>query len=134
MFSFFRKSQDSKKALVAEREADGFVLLGDTAGEQRTSSNNNTSFPERDNSYNQPLQKSVEDAETNQGTSQTFEGNPLMPELLSDIPFTLAPHVLMMQSTFGDLPDQLLTCEVNDGHLSSFHYDFTLENSVLCDP
>ncbi|XP_030056922.1 LOW QUALITY PROTEIN: UBAP1-MVB12-associated (UMA)-domain containing protein 1 [Microcaecilia unicolor] len=134
MFSFFRKSQDSKRVLQQEREADGFVLLGDAAGERRTASNSNTSSPERDNTYNQPLQKHIEDAETNQGASQTLEGNPLMPELLSDIPFTLAPHVLTMQSTFGDLPDQLLTCDISDDHLSRFHYDFTLENSVLCDP
>lgn len=28
MFSFFRKSQDSKKVMVPEREADGFVIVG----------------------------------------------------------------------------------------------------------
>lgn len=28
MFSFFRKSQDTKKVLVTEKEADGFVVLG----------------------------------------------------------------------------------------------------------
>lgn len=28
MFSFFRKSQDSKKVTVPEREADGFVIVG----------------------------------------------------------------------------------------------------------
>ncbi|XP_029444807.1 UBAP1-MVB12-associated (UMA)-domain containing protein 1 [Rhinatrema bivittatum] len=142
MFNFFRKSQDSKRVLAPEREADGFVLLGDTVGEQKTASNNKASFPETGTTYTQPLQTHVEDAsrmtvsgaETSQGTSQALEGNPLMPELLNDIPFTLAPHILTMQSTFNDLPDQLLSCDINDDHLSRFCYDFTLENSVLCDP
>ncbi|XP_056656583.1 UBAP1-MVB12-associated (UMA)-domain containing protein 1 isoform X6 [Monodelphis domestica] len=41
MFHFFRKSTEPKKGLGPgpgpEREADGFVLLGDPANEQRTS-------------------------------------------------------------------------------------------------
>ncbi|XP_020958080.1 UBAP1-MVB12-associated (UMA)-domain containing protein 1 isoform X2 [Sus scrofa] len=35
MFHFFRKPPESKKPSVPEMEADGFVLLGDTAHEQR---------------------------------------------------------------------------------------------------
>uniref|UniRef100_A0A5F5PG56 UBAP1-MVB12-associated (UMA) domain containing 1 n=1 Tax=Equus caballus TaxID=9796 RepID=A0A5F5PG56_HORSE len=63
---------------------------------------------------------------------QTLENNSLMAELLSDVPFTLAPHVLAVQGTISDLPDHLLSYDVSE-NLSRFWYDFTLENSVLCD-
>nr|XP_021545209.1 UBAP1-MVB12-associated (UMA)-domain containing protein 1 [Neomonachus schauinslandi] len=63
---------------------------------------------------------------------QTLENNSLMAELLNDIPFTLAPHVLAVQGTISDLPDHLLSYDVSE-NLSRFWYDFTLENSVLCD-
>lgn len=60
------------------------------------------------------------------------ESNPFMSELLSDVPFTLAPHVLAAQDACSDLPQQLLSYDVNDS-LTRFWYDFTLENSVLCE-
>ncbi|KAF3819149.1 hypothetical protein GH733_013299 [Mirounga leonina] len=63
---------------------------------------------------------------------QTLENNSLMAELLNDVPFTLAPHVLAVQGTISDLPDHLLSYDVSE-NLSRFWYDFTLENSVLCD-
>ncbi|XP_054582462.1 UBAP1-MVB12-associated (UMA)-domain containing protein 1 isoform X7 [Eptesicus fuscus] len=69
-------------------------------------------------------------AETKAG--QLLENSSFMAELLSDVPFTLAPHVLAVQGTISDLPDHLLTCDVSE-NLSRFWYDFTLENSVLCD-
>ncbi|XP_074051473.1 UBAP1-MVB12-associated (UMA)-domain containing protein 1 isoform X2 [Macrotis lagotis] len=37
MFHFFRKPAEPKKAAVPEAEADGFVLLGDSANEQSPS-------------------------------------------------------------------------------------------------
>lgn len=40
----------------------------------------------------------------------------------------LAPHVLAMQASFPLIPDVLVS---QDFSLASFHYDFTLENSVL---
>uniref|UniRef100_A0A8C9BCN0 UBAP1-MVB12-associated (UMA) domain containing 1 n=1 Tax=Phocoena sinus TaxID=42100 RepID=A0A8C9BCN0_PHOSS len=43
MFHFFRKPPESKKPLVPEREADGFVLLGDTPHEQRVAARGKTS-------------------------------------------------------------------------------------------
>ncbi|CAG11657.1 unnamed protein product, partial [Tetraodon nigroviridis] len=49
-------------------------------------------------------------------------------DLLGDVPFTLAPHVLAMQASFPLGPDVLVSQDFN---LASFHYDFTLENSVL---
>ncbi|KPP74967.1 hypothetical protein Z043_105835 [Scleropages formosus] len=59
------------------------------------------------------------------------EGGPTLTDLLSDVPFTLAPHVLAMQMA-PPVPDVLLSRDISD-NLASFRYDFTLENSVLCD-
>uniref|UniRef100_A0A3Q2ZAV7 UMA domain-containing protein n=1 Tax=Kryptolebias marmoratus TaxID=37003 RepID=A0A3Q2ZAV7_KRYMA len=53
-----------------------------------------------------------------------------LPDLLGDIPFTLAPHVLAVQAGFSMVPDVLLSRDINY-NLASFQYDFTLENSVL---
>ncbi|XP_066052988.1 UBAP1-MVB12-associated (UMA)-domain containing protein 1 [Chamaea fasciata] len=141
MFSFFRKSQDSKKVTAPEREADGFVIVGDTADDQSRNSKDKTSFPETRPMYSQPpqvntghrSQLTVSSTEMGNQRSQTLESSPFMSDLLSDIPFALAPHVLAVQGTHSDVPDRLLTYDIND-NLSRFWYDFTLENSVLCDP
>ncbi|NXF01552.1 UMAD1 protein, partial [Smithornis capensis] len=136
MFSFFRKTQDSKKVTVPEREADGFVIVGDTVDDQSRESKDKTSFPETRPMYNQPpqrLQLNVSSAEEGNQRSQNLESSPFMSDLLSDVPFALAPHVLAVQGTHSDIPDRLLTYNIND-NLSRFWYDFTLENSVLCDP
>lgn len=53
-------------------------------------------------------------------------------ELLGDIPFTLAPHILAMQAGLPGLPDFTLPRDINE-NLANFSYDFTLENSVLCE-
>ncbi|ELK12537.1 hypothetical protein PAL_GLEAN10021773 [Pteropus alecto] len=74
----------------------------------------------------------VASPEAENKAGQTLENSSLMAELLSDVPFTLAPHVLAVQGTISDLPDHLLTYDVSE-NLSRFWYDFTLENSVLCD-
>ncbi|NXN77083.1 UMAD1 protein, partial [Bombycilla garrulus] len=140
MFNFFRKSQDSKKVTVPERETDGFVIVGDTANDQRRNSKDKTSFPETRPMYNQPPQTNaghrsqltVSSTEMGNQRSQTLESSPFMSDLLSDVPFALAPHVLAVQGTHSDVPDRLLTYDIND-NLSRFWYDFTLENSVLCD-
>uniref|UniRef100_A0A669QPM0 UBAP1-MVB12-associated (UMA) domain containing 1 n=1 Tax=Phasianus colchicus TaxID=9054 RepID=A0A669QPM0_PHACC len=131
MFSFFRKGQDSKKITVQEREADGFVIVGDTADDQNRETKDKTSFPETRPMYNQPPQ--VGDSEVGNERSQNLESSPFMSDLLSDVPFALAPHVLAVQGTHNDVPDRLLTYNIND-NLSRFWYDFTLENSVLCEP
>uniref|UniRef100_A0A8C6QTB1 UMAP1-MVP12 associated (UMA) domain containing 1 n=1 Tax=Nannospalax galili TaxID=1026970 RepID=A0A8C6QTB1_NANGA len=89
---------------------------------------------------NQPLETVKENSssvtvaspEVENQAGQTLENSSLMAELLSDVPFTLAPHVLAVQGTISDLPDHLLSCDVSD-NLSRFWYDFTLENSVLSD-
>ncbi|NXO39008.1 UMAD1 protein, partial [Locustella ochotensis] len=140
MFSFFRKSQDSKKVTAPEREADGFVIVGDTADDQSKNSKDKTSCPDTRPMYNQSpqintghrSQLTVSSTEMGNQRSQTLESSPFMSDLLSDVPFALAPHVLAVQGTHSDVPDRLLTYDIND-NLSRFWYDFTLENSVLCD-
>ncbi|NXR71704.1 UMAD1 protein, partial [Pycnonotus jocosus] len=132
MFSFFRKSQDSKKVTAPEREADGFVIVGDTADDQSRNSKDKTSFPETRPMYRHRSQLTVSSTEMGNQRSQALESSPFMSDLLSDVPFALAPHVLAVQGAHSDVPDRLLTYDIND-NLSRFWYDFTLENSVLCD-
>ncbi|XP_009703792.1 PREDICTED: uncharacterized protein LOC104165758, partial [Cariama cristata] len=196
MFSFFRKSQDSKKVTVPEREADGFVIVGRTImlkrekrlmkyaqhmqlvlkkfelkqcegaasaggstrqvslqpseGAKRAEAWAETSlmsgvdprYLNRDNragvvmmtgiNTGHQSQLTVSSAEVGNERSQNLESSPFMSDLLNDVPFALAPHVLAVQGTHSDVPDRLLTYDIND-NLSRFWYDFTLENSVLCD-
>ncbi|KAF7647367.1 hypothetical protein LDENG_00173430, partial [Lucifuga dentata] len=66
-------------------------------------------------------------------TVPAADTGPSLPDLLGDIPFTLAPHVLAMQAGFSLMPDVLLSRDMNY-NLAHFQYDFTLENSVLCNP
>lgn len=47
-----------------------------------------------------------------------------LPDFLGDVPFVLAPHVAAVQTGLPAIPD------INY-NLSTFQYDFTLENSVL---
>uniref|UniRef100_A0A8C8Y0F1 UBAP1-MVB12-associated (UMA) domain containing 1 n=1 Tax=Panthera leo TaxID=9689 RepID=A0A8C8Y0F1_PANLE len=123
MFHFFRKSPESKKPTVPETEADGFVLLGDTAHDQRMAARGKTSEEEG----NQPLETGKENSssvtvagpEVENKAGQTLENNSLMAELLNDVPFTLAPHVLAVQGTISDLPDHLLSYDVSE-NLSRF--------------
>uniref|UniRef100_A0A8C4Y1U6 UBAP1-MVB12-associated (UMA) domain containing 1 n=1 Tax=Gopherus evgoodei TaxID=1825980 RepID=A0A8C4Y1U6_9SAUR len=127
MFNLFRKSQDSKKVSLPEREADGFVLLGDTINEQRRASKDKNSFPEAGPTYSQPVQPNTEkhshltvmSAEEGNETSQHLESNHFMSEFLNDVPFTLAPHVLAVQDISNGLPDQLLSYNISD-NLSRF--------------
>ncbi|XP_023986094.1 UBAP1-MVB12-associated (UMA)-domain containing protein 1 isoform X3 [Physeter macrocephalus] len=134
MFHFFRKPPESKKPLVPETEADGFVLLGDTAHEQRVAARGKTSDIEGSETLEIGKENSssvtVAGPKMENKSGQTLENSSLMAELLSDVPFTLAPHVLAVQGTISDLPDQLLSYDVSE-NLSRFWYDFTLENSVL---
>uniref|UniRef100_A0A3Q2G8C5 UBAP1-MVB12-associated (UMA) domain containing 1 n=1 Tax=Cyprinodon variegatus TaxID=28743 RepID=A0A3Q2G8C5_CYPVA len=62
------------------------------------------------------------------------EASSALPDLLGDVPFTLAPHVLAVQAGSSAVPDVLLSRDINY-NLASYQYDFTLENSVLhsCD-
>lgn len=136
MFHFFRKPPESKKPSVPDTEADGFVLLGDAANDQRTETQSQTSGVEEnsplENSKENPPSVMVASPETENKAGQTLDNNALMTELLSDVPFTLAPHVLAVEGIVSDLPDHLLSYDVSE-NLSRFWYDFTLENSVLFD-
>ncbi|XP_052657427.1 UBAP1-MVB12-associated (UMA)-domain containing protein 1 isoform X1 [Harpia harpyja] len=122
---------------IAARELTGHrSASGDTIDDQSRESKDKTSFPET----NQPpqintghrSQLTVSSAEVGNERSQNLESSPFMSDLLNDVPFALAPHVLAVQGTHNDVPDRLLTYDIND-NLSRFWYDFTLENSVLCD-
>ncbi|XP_069816718.1 UBAP1-MVB12-associated (UMA)-domain containing protein 1 isoform X2 [Dendropsophus ebraccatus] len=136
MFSFFRKNQDTKKSQSADKDADAFVFLGQTPAERRDSA---PPFPGSDLSYNLPYQ--LPPGNFTQGnttfsgaaklTSQASEGNPAMADLLNDIPFILAPHVLEVQNICQELPEPVPVYSL-DETFARFHYDFTLENSVLC--
>ncbi|CAH2282477.1 UBAP1-MVB12-associated (UMA)-domain containing 1 [Pelobates cultripes] len=137
MFSFFRKSQDAtKKSTIQEKEVDDFVLLGQTSTEQRT---DRPAFPGTEFTYNQPFQKPAESTPNINGdgtgapklTSEMSEGSNLMTELLNDIPFILAPHVQEVQNICSELPERVPVYNLEE-NFARFHYDFTLENSVLC--
>lgn len=132
MFHFFRRPAESKKPSVPEPEADGFVLLGDTANEVRCKTSEAEGSQSSETSKEDTSSVTVSGPETGNQAGQTPENNSLTAELLSDVPFTLAPHVLAAQGIVSDLPDHLLSHDVGD-NLSRFWYDFTLENSVLCD-
>uniref|UniRef100_A0A8D0BQ94 UBAP1-MVB12-associated (UMA) domain containing 1 n=1 Tax=Salvator merianae TaxID=96440 RepID=A0A8D0BQ94_SALMN len=120
MFSFLRKSQDTKKVLVTEKEADGFVLLGNTTNEERRYSQDNESLfktgPDQSSQANSEVQpklaKKGSDMETVK--NQNVESGSSTLELLSDVPFILAPHVLAVQDACNDFPRQLLSCDIND--------------------
>ncbi|XP_069067824.1 UBAP1-MVB12-associated (UMA)-domain containing protein 1 [Pleurodeles waltl] len=141
MFRIFRSNQESRKISPPEKEADGFVFLGETANEKRTEPEGIPSFPEKGTTPTSTSQANMEaspwlsaaDNSVACGRSQNVEGNPLMSDLLNDVPFTLAPHVLEMHHAYNSFPDKILTACIND-NLSRFLYDFTLENSVLCEP
>ncbi|GCB68645.1 hypothetical protein scyTo_0013853, partial [Scyliorhinus torazame] len=68
---------------------------------------------------------------TAQQMKQTKESFPVTTELLSDVPFTLAPHILALQANFLDLPATLHLPKNMNENVANVWYDFTLENSVL---
>ncbi|NXJ10864.1 UMAD1 protein, partial [Odontophorus gujanensis] len=133
MFNFFRKSQDSKKITVQEREADGFVIVGKRCFSACCLASKLLFFCSLQMNTGHRSELTVSRAEEGNERSQNLESSPFMSDLLNDVPFALAPHVLAVQGTYNDVPDRLLTYNIND-NLSRFWYDFTLENSVLCDP
>lgn len=144
MFSFLGLRKDSKKP-TSEKEADGgFVIIGETVEEQRSKmqtmniaqpSTNVVVQPSR-SSYavvaqpiNTKYPTAFATAAPTAGTS-TVEAASTLPDLLGDVPFTLAPHVLAMQAGLPLITDVLLSRDINY-NLANFQYDFTLENSVL---
>ncbi|XP_034017072.1 UBAP1-MVB12-associated (UMA)-domain containing protein 1 [Thalassophryne amazonica] len=144
MFSLFGLRKDSKKT-TTEREADGgFVIIGETVEDRRRKMQTMHITQPSTNVIVQPSKFS--------GTAPAPPINPRLPtvchpampvpmplaadvssslpDLLGDIPFTLAPHVMAVQEGYSLIPDVLLSRDV-DYNLANFQYDFTLENSVI---
>ncbi|XP_056335796.1 UBAP1-MVB12-associated (UMA)-domain containing protein 1 [Danio aesculapii] len=147
MFKFFGFKNDAAKK-SSERESDGFVIIGETVEEQRQKIQSMNIEQPATNVIVQPSKPSSDRnrgiTETPQPSSQptpakmssethSVDATPALPELLGDIPFTLAPHILAMQAGLPFVSDITLPHDIND-KLANFRYDFTLENSVLCEP
>ncbi|XP_064836125.1 UBAP1-MVB12-associated (UMA)-domain containing protein 1 [Oncorhynchus masou masou] len=155
MFSFFghRNKDSSKKSSSSEGDTDGFVIIGETVEEQRQKiqniskpscnvivqpSKSSSATPSQAHHSPAPVPPSVIAPSPGpmwKPPAPIVEAPPSLPELLGDVPFTLAPHVLAMQTGGpGFLFSEMLMSPQDINHnLASFTYDFTLENSVLCD-
>ncbi|XP_043922423.1 UBAP1-MVB12-associated (UMA)-domain containing protein 1 isoform X2 [Protopterus annectens] len=142
MFDFFgfKKSQDSKKGPVQEKEVDGFVFVVNRGNDQSGKIEGVTLAQQKEVICTQPGKIPTADsqfsavsntAQSVPQTNQTTACASVMPDLLSDVPFTLTPHVQAMQNLFNGCPDTFLSQNFNS--LAMFHYDFKLENSVLFD-
>lgn len=144
MFSFLGSRKDSKKS-SSDKEVDGgFVIIGETVEEQRRKmqtmnitqpSTNVIVLPSKSScpTPTQPTDTMLPSVLSNVGPvvgPPAVEAASTLPDLLGDVPFTLAPHVLAMQAGFTLIPDVLLSRDINY-NLANFQYDFTLENSVL---
>lgn len=144
MLSFLGLRKDSKKS-TSEREVDGgFVIVGETAEDQRRKLQTSNISQPSTNVIVHPSKSAPaapgQPANTKQPAAlpttapaaapSAVEAASTLPDLLGDVPFTLAPHVLAMQTGFPLVPDVLLSRDINY-NLASFQYDFTLENSVL---
>ncbi|XP_076157222.1 UBAP1-MVB12-associated (UMA)-domain containing protein 1 [Alosa pseudoharengus] len=162
MLSFFGLRKDQSKKPSAERELDGFVIIGETVEEQRQNiaphSTNviiQPAKPPRGRPAPPPVAEDLQasGAEPAQewpprpahgsGGDAVAHGSggdavavPSLPELLVDVPFALAPHILAVQTARPALllPDLVLNGDINHNLLDHFRYDFTLENSVLNEP
>ncbi|KTG03155.1 hypothetical protein cypCar_00030382 [Cyprinus carpio] len=147
MFKFFGFKNDGARK-SSEKETDGFVIIGETAEEQRQKVQSMNIEQPATNVIVQPSKPSSAGkrgiTETAQPSSEptsakmsseanAVDATPALPELLGDIPFTLAPHILAMQAGLPFVTDFTLPHNIND-KLANFRYDFTLENSVLCEP
>uniref|UniRef100_UPI0037E75080 UBAP1-MVB12-associated (UMA)-domain containing protein 1 isoform X3 n=1 Tax=Semicossyphus pulcher TaxID=241346 RepID=UPI0037E75080 len=139
------RHDDNSKKSTTEKEVDGgFVIIGETVEEQRRKMQTMNIAQPSTNVIVQPSRSSctvpAQPMYTNHpaaspatapvaGTS-AVEAASTLPDLLGDVPFTLAPHVLAMQAGFPLIPDVLMSRDINY-NLATFQYDFTLENSVL---
>lgn len=151
MFNLFGFRKETKKSTSEKETEGGFVIVGETVEEQRqkmqtlniTQPSTNvivqpskTSRPLPPHPVDPTFPVAFSSTSLPPGPSSSSVGvgsdhaAPALPDLLGDIPFTLAPHVLAMQAGFPLIPDVLLSRDINY-NLASFQYDFTLENSVL---
>ncbi|XP_031135183.1 UBAP1-MVB12-associated (UMA)-domain containing protein 1 [Sander lucioperca] len=144
MFSFLGLRNNSKKP-TSDKEVDGgFVVIGETVEEQRRKIQSINIVQPSTNVIVQPSRSSctvpAQPTDTKHPAAfpagapiagpSAVEAASALPDLLGDVPFTLAPHVLAMQAGLPLIPDVLLSRDINY-NLTSFQYDFTLENSVL---
>lgn len=144
MLSFLGLRKDSKKS-TSDKEVDGgFVIIGETVEEQRRKMQTMNIAQPSTNVIVQPSRSSCTFPAQPIGTrhptalpptapiagTSAVEAASTLPDLLGDVPFTLAPHVLAMQTGLPLIPDVLLSRDINY-NLANFQYDFTLENSVL---
>lgn len=153
MFNLFGFRKDSKKSTSEKEVEGGFVIVGETVEEQRQKMQKmnitqpsgyvivqptktscpqppfpvDPKFPVAFSSTGPPPPPGPSSPTAGVGSNSAA---PALPDLLGDIPFTLAPHVLAMQAGLPLVPDVLLSRDINY-NLASFQYDFTLENSVL---
>lgn len=144
MFSFLGLRKDSKKSPTDKEVDGGFVIIGETVEEQRRKMQTMNIAHHSTNVVVQPSKPSrpapALPVDLGLPPASQFPVAPMglsamdaastLPDLLGDIPFTLAPHVLAVQAAFPLIPDVLLSRDINY-NLASFQYDFTLENSVL---
>nr|XP_020477068.1 UBAP1-MVB12-associated (UMA)-domain containing protein 1 isoform X2 [Monopterus albus] len=144
MWSFLGLRKDSKKS-PTEKEVDGgFVVIGETVEEQRRKMQTVNIVQPSTNVIVQPSKSSRTTPDQPAGIKlppplptngviaepSVVEAASALPDLLGDVPFTLAPHVLAMQAGVPFIPDVLLSQDISY-NLANFQYDFTLENSVL---
>ncbi|XP_058038180.1 UBAP1-MVB12-associated (UMA)-domain containing protein 1 isoform X3 [Ahaetulla prasina] len=121
MFSLFRKSQDTKKVVVTDKEVDGFVFLGNTINEERNNAENKPPLCVMGAQLDPTSQANLEnqsklteaDIELEAKKSQNMESSSVL-EFPSDVPFALAPHILAVQNTCNDFSRQLISCDLND--------------------
>ncbi|XP_034561164.1 UBAP1-MVB12-associated (UMA)-domain containing protein 1 [Notolabrus celidotus] len=146
MFSFLGLRKDSKKSSTEKEVEGGFVIIGETVEEQRRkmqamniaqpstnvvvhSSRSSCRAPAPAPPISTNLPAPLPTFAQAAGAS-AVEAAPSLPDLLGDVPFALAPHILAMQTGFPLIPDVLMSRDINY-NLATFQYDFTLENSVL---
>ncbi|XP_033933458.1 UBAP1-MVB12-associated (UMA)-domain containing protein 1 isoform X5 [Pseudochaenichthys georgianus] len=143
MLSFLGLRKESKKS-PSEKEADGgFTIVGETLEEQRGKTRTQSvAQPSSGYVIVQPPKAScpypalASDIKRPaplpppSSSSSVGESSSVLPDLLEDVPFSLSPHVLTVMSSLQLIPDLLLDPELSY-NLSSFQYDFSLENSVL---
>ncbi|CAN9504151.1 unnamed protein product [Ophioblennius macclurei] len=140
MLNFLGLRKDSKKP-PTEKEVDGgFVIIGETVEEQRTKMQAMNIAQRSTNVIVQPSKPSrpapAQPLDTRSPPTSAspahlvVEAASALPDLLGDVPFALAPHILAVQTAFPLIPDVLLSRDINY-NLANFQYDFTLENSVL---
>ncbi|XP_071058319.1 UBAP1-MVB12-associated (UMA)-domain containing protein 1 isoform X4 [Pseudochaenichthys georgianus] len=154
MLSFLGLRKESKKS-PSEKEADGgFTIVGETLEEQRGKTRTQSvaqpssgyvivqppksscPYPSLPSEASCPYPALASDIKRPaplpppSSSSSVGESSSVLPDLLEDVPFSLSPHVLTVMSSLQLIPDLLLDPELSY-NLSSFQYDFSLENSVL---